>query len=72
MGSGLERPTTINTQSTFQSKNRAIKKKKRISRINRIIGFVYKKKPTYLERFYQRRKLSARAAFFFVDGGSIN
>jgi hypothetical protein len=36
--------------------------------------YKYKKKPTYLERFisYQRRELSARAAFFFVDGGSIN
>ena len=33
MDSGLERPTTINTRTTFQSKNRAIKKEKRISRI---------------------------------------
>ena len=33
MDSGLERPTTINTRTTFQSKNRAIKKEKGISRI---------------------------------------
>ena len=33
LDSGLERPTTINTRTTFQSKNRAIKKEKRISRI---------------------------------------
>jgi hypothetical protein len=31
-----------------------------------LFGFVYKKKPTYLEpgEIYQRRELSARAAFF--------
>ena len=36
-----------------------------------LFGFVYKKKPTYLERFI-REESSQRAPPFFVDGGSIN
>ena len=31
----------------------------------------YKRKPARLERSSEKRELSARAAFFFVDGGSI-
>jgi hypothetical protein len=34
-----------------------------------IIGFVHKKKPTYLERFI-REESSQRAPPYFVDGGS--
>ena len=36
-----------------------------------LFGFVYKKKPTYLERFI-REESSQCAPPFFVDGGSIN
>ena len=36
-----------------------------------LFGFVYKRKPTAGE-IYQRRELSARAAFFLIHGGSIN
>ncbi len=35
-----------------------------------LFGFVYKKKPAYLERFI-RAESSQRAPPFFVDGGSI-
>ena len=36
-----------------------------------LFGFVYKKKPTYLERSI-REENSQRVPPFFVDGGSIN
>ena len=36
-----------------------------------LFGFVYKRKPTHLERFI-REESSQRAPPFFVDGGSIN